>query len=371
MTDGFFESQREQSRVKSEIVARYFDAWSNIIQNTQQRMLDRRLGYVDLFCGPGIYNDGSRSTPLKILERALADDHKCKHLVTVFNDVNSNHTERLTTAIASVPKIERLANAPLLLTLDASDAMTQARECLLGVPTLYFIDPTGYKGVTLPMLAEAISDWGSEFILFFNYSRINQAVTIQQVAEHIDAFFGCDRASVMRSEILRLDPHNRELYITEQATEALLEAGAAHVLPFSFKRADGTRTSHYLVFATKNFKGYDEMKRIMAREGTHGPDGVPTFQYCEADVAYPRLFGFTQSIDDLKVSLLAEYAGSTLTLDEIYGTHSVGRPFIRVNYTNALADLEDSSAINVVRPPRGRRRAFGPNTMITFPQRGR
>lgn len=371
MNEGFFDNQRDQSRVKSEIVALYFDVWSNILQGALDHIpkADKRLGYVDLFSGPGVYDDGSPSTPLKVLHHTLADGSKRRNLVTVFNDHKKKYADRLSSEIDCLPGIETLTHRPIVLRLDAGEAMIHARARVKHVPTLYFIDPIGYKGVTLEMLKEAIHDWGSEFILFFNYNRINQAVTIEQVAEHIDAFFGPERAEKMRAEILGRDARERELYVTEQATEALLDAGARYVLPFRFKKADGSRTSHYLVFASKGFKGYDEMKRIMARLCASDPDGVPTFEYCEADGKYPQLFGYTLSVSDLVLSILTDYAGRTVTLDEMYADHSAGRPFIRANYVTALQQLEGSDSISVTRPPRARSGAYGPKTTITLPSK--
>lgn len=57
-TDDFFRETREQSRVKSEIIEKYFDTWARIITSTQDRQpfrIERRIGYVDLFAGPGRY----------------------------------------------------------------------------------------------------------------------------------------------------------------------------------------------------------------------------------------------------------------------------------------------------------------------------
>ena len=63
--ESFFEEQGEQSEVKANIVAKYFDAWSNVMLGAmrQFRHFDR-IAYIDLFAGPGRYKDGSKSTPL-------------------------------------------------------------------------------------------------------------------------------------------------------------------------------------------------------------------------------------------------------------------------------------------------------------------
>lgn len=67
MTDNaFFEQQKEQSLVKAQIVAKYFWAWAKVII-PQAKKRKTKIAYIDLFCGPGSYEDGSKSTPLMIL----------------------------------------------------------------------------------------------------------------------------------------------------------------------------------------------------------------------------------------------------------------------------------------------------------------
>ena len=67
---GFFEEQQEQSQVKAVIVQKYFWAWSKIMIKTNKV---KKVAYIDLFSGPGRYKDGSKSTPLLVLENAVGD----------------------------------------------------------------------------------------------------------------------------------------------------------------------------------------------------------------------------------------------------------------------------------------------------------
>jgi three-Cys-motif partner protein len=72
----FFDESREQSIIKAEIVEKYFDAWAGIITATQDRTgKEKRIGYVDLFAGPGRYKDGSDSTPLRVLTKAIEKEN--------------------------------------------------------------------------------------------------------------------------------------------------------------------------------------------------------------------------------------------------------------------------------------------------------
>ena len=59
-----------------------------------------RIGYVDLFAGPGRYKDGSASTLLMVLDAALKDPDLRSMLVTWFNDEDPGHTTNLSAEIS-------------------------------------------------------------------------------------------------------------------------------------------------------------------------------------------------------------------------------------------------------------------------------
>jgi hypothetical protein len=72
----------------------------------------------------------------------------------------------------------------------------------------------------------------------------------------MDALFGSERISRMRAALIDQLPHEREVFVLEELAQALKELGAEYMLPFRFRRPDGSRTSHALVFVTKNPLGY-------------------------------------------------------------------------------------------------------------------
>jgi three-Cys-motif partner protein len=100
--EDFFEEQREQSQIKSEIVQKYFWAWAKVVIPSA-RKYSGKIAYIDLFAGPGTYADGSKSTPILILERAIQEPDMRDLLVALFNDVNPEHAAALERAINSLP----------------------------------------------------------------------------------------------------------------------------------------------------------------------------------------------------------------------------------------------------------------------------
>jgi len=192
------------------------------------------------------------------------------------------------------------------------------------------------------------------------------------VKEHMDALFGEERAEELRAQMSALPSAKRELVIVEAISEALKEMGGKYVLPFCFKNEHGTRTSHYLIFVSKHILGYNIMKGIMGGESSKSEQNVPSFSYCVADKTTPLLFELGRPLDDLQGMLLADFAGRTLTMNEVFDNHHVGRPYLERNYKEALAILEAKGKV-VAEPPADKRRknTFGDAVRVRFPAKAK
>lgn len=289
-TEEFFDERREQSEVKATIVAKYFRVWAQIMLRNLRKYGGNRIAYIDLFCGPGRYMDGKPSTPSMIVEEAIRDTELSQKLVTWFVDKNQGWVDSLRKEIEKIPNIGSLAHRPVILCRETNDALAEFFESKSIIPTLLFLDPCGYKGVTLRLIKSVLKDWGCDCIVFFNYNRINPGLDNPSVKGHMDNLFGEQRAEQLRKELQELPPAERELSIVNEFSLALQDFGGEYVLPFRFKRADGGRTSHYLMFVSKHVLGYKKMKEIMAACGSDKKQGVPTFQYTTAGPQQQLLF---------------------------------------------------------------------------------
>ncbi len=347
-TESFFDESKQQSQVKSTIVAKYFDAWSRVMMATQNRYnRGNRIAYIDLFAGPGRYSDGTNSTPLLVLERAIQDQSLRQRLVTIFNDKDECKTDSLQRAINELPDIGTLKYSPRVLTQEVGEKIVKGFEEMRLVPTLFFVDPWGYKGLSLRLVNSVVKDWGCDCIFFFNYNRINMGLHNEAVREHLNALFEEERAEDLRARLGPLTPEERELTIIEELCEAIRASGPKYVLPFRFKDAGGNRTKHHLIFVSKSHKGYEIMKEIMAKESSDAPQGVATFEYNPASIRQPFLFELSRPLDDLGEMLVEEFAGQTIKMIDIYRQHNVNRPYIRKNYKDVLQRLEDCGKITV------------------------
>lgn len=375
MGNQWFEERREQSIIKARIVSKYFSAWANVILATQKRYPSylQQMAYIDLFAGPGRYKDQSKSTPLMVLDNILANPDLTSRMITIFNDKDSDSVKGLKSEIEKLEGIEKLKYAPRCYNMEVGDEISSMFQSSNLPPTFFFVDPWGYKGLSLNLVSSIIKDWGCDCVFFFNYNRISMGISNKAIQHHMASLFGDEQLKLVRKKCDdAIDPKERELIVVHELCNALKQNGSRFVLPFRFKNDKGTRTSHHLIFLSKNFRGYEIMKDIMYRESTDKSDSVASFEYNPRDLFNGKqlsLFdNLSRPLDDLQDMLLQEYAGRTIDFTELYEVHSIDKPFIKKNYKDVLWNMYDSGKITAInpkgKPPR--KGTFSDEMRITF-----
>jgi three-Cys-motif partner protein len=363
----FFSRQTEASRRKAEIIAKYFPAWATVIRSRATKM-----AYIDLYAGRGVYDDGAESTPLLVLRHAIADPIVRKMLVTIFND--KKHADELRANIEALPDIDKLKFKPAVYRMEVAEDTTKLFESMKLVPTLALLDPWGYKGLTRDLIHSLLKDWGCDLIFFFNYNRINMGIRNKKVGKHMEALFGPAWLAELQQEVPGLRPARRERVVLRALRNGLRELGGEYIRHFRFLKKNG-RTSHHLIFVTKDFKGVEIMREVMARPGisSRHVDDVASFTYDPRVVndAQPELPD-TSPIDKLAERLLAHFAGKTRKVRDIFETHSGDGRYIERNYKEALRRLEADGRVTADPPASARQWRKGKATMaghvaITFP----
>ena len=375
MDNQFFTEQREQSIIKARIVSKYFSAWARVIRNTQRNYPNykQQMAYIDLFAGPGRYDDQSKSTPLMVLETILANPDLTNRMITMFNDKDKENVKNLKTAISQLDGIKRLKYAPKFFNIEVGEEITAMFSRSNLPPTFFFVDPWGYKGLTLNLVSSIIKNWGCDCIFFFNYNRVSMGISNETVKHHMASLFGDERLEFVRSECEKTsNPAEREGIVVQELCNSLKQNGSRYVLPFRFKNNEGTRTSHHLIFLSKNFRGYEIMKEIMYKESTDKSDEVASFEYNPRDLSGGKqltlLDYLARPLDDLQDMLLQEYAGRTIDFIDLYQTHSVDKPYIKKNYKDVLRSLYNAGKISAIstktnKPPTT---GFADEMRITF-----
>jgi three-Cys-motif partner protein len=361
-TDDFFDQQTPDSEAKTSIVAYFFGVWLNIVGSSTRG----RLGFIDLYAGPGVFLDGSKSTPVLVAETALRSSFAPRvHLL--FNEMKVDLCDRLKANLAAIPEIDHLRVDPI-----TSDEVTPDHDRFLArmrnEPALMFVDPFGYKGVTLKLFEAFVNETGfRDMIFFFNYRRITAALSNPQFASHMQRLYGTERAKRLALELDGLTGDGRERRVLESFTEALGEVGVKYFQVFEFiKRGDR------LIFMSKHPKGLEVARDVMGRFSKRDEDGVPSFTFERPDETGQQTLQFPATgrpLAQLRNDLLRRFAGRRLSFDQIYLEHSPGTNFLKENYRKALADMEGNGEVSLLCESRRKSGTFGPKVVIAFPEK--
>ena len=273
-TDNFFDTQAEKSFVKSFIVTEFFKVYFSIINHAG---FSDDIYYIDLFSGPGVYNDGTLSTPMLLLNQidAFESNDIRDKLHLIFNDENTQFYNTLKEHIEKHSVYSRLKHKPQITNLRASQV--DLSPYLSGKkPKFSFIDPWGYIDVSAEQIGELVKSIGSDCVLFFNSNRILQDLSKDQSQAHMNKIFGSllsEAINTQKNTLLTQQQKARKfvslfsqnLYNTY--FQPLKSQGyRLFVLPFAIDQDDVDKISHYIVFISKNHKAVYEMKKIMLKK---------------------------------------------------------------------------------------------------------
>lgn len=378
--DDFFETQRVHSLIKTRIVIEYFKQWSRIMVGQMREKANPRISYLDLFCGPGRYDDGTPSTPLQLMTHAIANPDLCEMLVAAFNDIEPDHIRALTKNLEELPGYKNIKNKPLIRCGEIDRPIVERWKGMNLVPTFSFLDPFGYKGLTLELVDALVKSWGCDMVLFFSFNSINRSLTIPAVKKHIDSLFGEKRADELRVAAQQVEAEKREELLIEKFIEAINDLGYPYVIPYMVERDDRARTSHYLIFITKHQLGFGIMKEIMYALSEDKTQGVARFGYVGAvsRKRTPLLDLFNRPLDKFADDLCVEYAGQTKPRKDfkrLYDRNYARNPYVDKNWREVLERLELAGFVEA-NPPHGKRPkrkgvvTFGENTIVTFMPKG-
>lgn len=273
-TADFFDQPKEKSKIKVYIVTEFFKTYFSIIN---RRGFSDEIYYIDLFSGPGVYKDGTRSTPMVLMDivDSFKDDDIRNKLVMLFNDENAEYYNTLNQQVAQHPVYPKLKHKPIVVNKKASE-VDLTFYYSNQKPKFSFIDPWGYIDVSAEQISKLVKSIGSDCVLFFNSNRILQDLGKSHSKSHMEKIFGSryeEAISVQQDSTLTqyskahkfVSLFSQNLYDTYFS--GLRSKGyRLFVLPFAVEQDEVEKISHYLLFITKNHKAISEMKKIMVKK---------------------------------------------------------------------------------------------------------
>jgi len=169
------------SRAKVELYKTYLPIYLNILGKVSSVT---KIYLFDLLCGEGIYQDGSKGSPIVALE-AIKDyyyshNQTCPDMEVLLNDKGSSQIEK------GIFKIDRVRNYCSRIAIPQNVQVTYCQKDFEAVYAdalhrirndknakgLFFIDPYGYKIIRPDHIREILSGRNAEVILFLPASNM-------------------------------------------------------------------------------------------------------------------------------------------------------------------------------------------------------
>ncbi len=351
----FFEKQTISSKIKASIVSEYFPSYCKIIV---KKNMPSEIRYIDLFAGPGIYEDGNASTPILIGRHCANADFLKQKVSFIFND-NFYHEELKRNFCNEFPegtfsKMIHFGKSTVGETQAITDFLIKNTHNgkFNDKPSLLFIDPFGYKGIETKVLAEFLKNWGNEIFLFVNTKRIHPALENEKFESMMNDLFPTTLQKIKTDRRYKSNVSERlNLIINSLGNEyQSLLGGKVYYTAFKFQEEDSDATSHYILHLTKGSRGYDLIKTTyndFANVGTIF-DGINTYTFDakKLDKHFNELFDLNSiNIDKLKDELATIFKGKKLTANEVFETHQTTSLYSRSHYTEALRRLVEEQKI--------------------------
>jgi len=270
----FFKTPMPQSLVKMQIIAEYFVIWAKILG---QKSSCRQLRYLDLFAGRGYYEDGSAGTPVRIMNAIVEElPEYSNRIVLEFYEKNRALHRHLKSAISSHPACDLLSNMPVSRCKEVSGSM--ASELRIDDCTLSFLDPCGYKGISLELLRALLTRWGCDCLFFLSTQGIRRNIELDTEQERLKEVLGSESLLRLRESVSK-NPHDREFgqKVVRELRQQFRCRHSAFTLPFAVRSQRNKGISHYLIFVSKSLKGFRKMLEVMANHSAKDENDWPTY----------------------------------------------------------------------------------------------
>jgi len=355
-SEAFYNNQTENSRVKANIVAKYFPQYAKIIDRANQKS----IWYLDLFCGKGQYDDGNFSTPYLITQCCIDDPLLKSKVKLIFNDMYfGEDCKRLLQKSFNLNEFKRkVAFRSLEVGVDR-----KIREYLSSPvnkkvknpnPTLMFYDPFGYKAIETTVLSKFMEHWGNEIFLFFNIKRIGAAVKNDKFDKLMRELFPSNFDRLKSDRKYRSSVQDRLQLIIENIDDEFRKSikGSLYMTAFRFMEEDNSATSHYVLHLTKGIKGRELIKQVYSEYDNIGANlesGTYTFDSKRMGSSEVLLDFGDINAQTLANKIFEKYQGQVLTSQELFNEMQATTLYTGSHFAAALRLLYDTNKITAER----------------------
>lgn len=324
--------------------------------------------YIDGFAGPGRYSGGEDGSPIVALKALAAHGHK---LLSAFEfhfvERDRRSVEALNANIATLRE-QGLISPSTSITVhppksfeDAYDQTIAPRLAqLAGAPAFALVDPFGWTGIPMRIMADLMKRPSTELLLNFMFEEINRFLSHKDQPENFDALFGC----LDWRKADDLSGHARKNFLHDLYRDQLrIAAGARYVRSFEMLNDRGA-SDYFLFFATRCLRGLGKMKEAMWRIDPAG--GV---RFSDAtNFNQHVLFEAKPDTRLLRRLIEARFSGARAAVREIEHFVLEDTAFHASHYKTVLREMEGTGRLTPVNPlPKRRKGTYSdPGLVLDF-----
>ncbi|MCD1257641.1 three-Cys-motif partner protein TcmP [Paenibacillus athensensis] len=275
-----FDKKDIQTHLKHILLEDYLKNWSQVFANASIGSKIKRVNFVDGFAGRGYFDDGNIGSPQIAMNRLLNFQNFLQNEYgndLKFNIYNVEYDSGYFQELNNIKNQSRLSHQIKNYLGKFEDHLDTLITSTKGSPSLYFIDPFGYKGVLMENMQKIIEQPSHEILINVMSYSIVRNVTIQSNEKELCKFFGVDTLPPDIPEYLKLaskDPSSSKqhfgnlLKLEDNIIEFYkkqIKKGQPGTYTLSKRIHSQINNNIYfhLVFVTRNRKGLIEMKKSM------------------------------------------------------------------------------------------------------------
>lgn len=345
---------------KHEILRRYLGAWFPILGT-----YNRRIIYIDGFCGPGQYKGGEPGSPIIALREAINHRQRLTEteVIFLFLDERPDRISHLENQLSQIHIPSNYCVYPKAGQFDVEfrkllDALDD--KGLKIAPTFAFIDPFGFKGLPFEGIRRLLINPRTEILVNVMVDPINRFLDHPdpQTRQHIVELFGTD--AVLR--IAQMS-NNRVAELRLLYQEQLMHC-AQFVRFFEMRNRDG-RIIYYLFFAGNHPLGHVRMKEAFWKV-----DPIGGYYFSDATNPNQLVMFDADAAPSLATKLAIDFSHKKVSVEQVRKYVEDETPFVAAHMRSALKRLEDDKRIAVDQYKRDgnkrRSNSFADDVLIEF-----
>lgn len=311
-----------ESHAKSEVISKFLVTWARIVGKARPE-----LAYADLYAGNGYHDPtGEKGTALECIDAICRDKALHSRLRMYLNEGRRQSADQLHEALKGYARTSCLQGWSVTSEKVATPLYDRYIKLTNGRPTFWFLDPTGWAGLSKRGIVTLTEENYSDLVFFLSLTSIRRFLNHTDTQQSLKEAFGEEALAEVQAGIGSCDTaQEREALIVSTLHSAYMDQGRYSEC-MRFGRSDQDGVSHYLVFVTKHPRGRRSFMSIVQAVSNWHSFGVPIAGFrTNRETAQLSLFddsGIERKVADLVWDQFASRAVKVDTvLDEFFSPH--------------------------------------------------